>query len=161
VVLELKRGTTPREPTVRPPEPVRPPDVLLPALLPPVALAEQRKLAGTWNVVSITRSDGGQNGTTQVPDKHLKYTFKGDKLIAQHDDQPPQEATIALNARTTPKQIDIVSKTVPMYGIYIVEGDTLKLCVGAPTGQPGERPSSFEPGPRQVAIVLKRQPTAE
>ena len=74
------------------------------------------------------------------------------------------EGTFQLDAGKTPRRIDITriegkNRFAVMQGIYSLEGDVLKLCVG----EPEDLPTAFasQPDSRVIYFVLRRATAAE
>jgi internalin A len=117
------------------------------------ARKEREKLAGTWKIISAEKDD--------QPDKAAKnaittYTADG-KFSVKLPDGTSSEGTYKLDPGKKPKAIDFTpSKGKPHEGIYLLEGDSLKICHSDP-GKP--RPNEFaaqaESG--QTLLVLTRQ----
>ncbi|MBI1917379.1 MAG: TIGR03067 domain-containing protein [Planctomycetes bacterium] len=127
--------------------------VLAAGLLAPVPKddATKDKIEGTWVVVSATR-----NGKTNDEIKDDKVTFKDGKLTIKAKNKD-ETATYKVDPAKKPKEIDIThegGKT--MQGIYVVEGDTLKVCFSKPDSP---RPTEFsaKEGSDCMLVVLKRE----
>jgi len=117
---------------------------------------DQEKIQGTWEPSSL--SIGGK--VSPAPPKELPTrVFAGDKLTTKDPGKKgelaAEEATFKLDATKEPKHIDITrkkdSKTVQ--GIYLLEGDTLKIAYRFPAVG---RPAAFDA--KDVFVeTLKRQ----
>jgi uncharacterized protein (TIGR03067 family) len=112
------------------------------------------KLQGTWQLQSATR-DGVAAPAEEGP--KIKLTFKGNKLTLLEGERP-YNATVMLDATRKPATINFVledgKQTVK--GIYLLDGDTLKMCTGAPGN---ERPREFasKAGTDVSLTVYKRE----
>ncbi len=121
------------------------------------AKQEQQKLQGTWKPASI------ENGGEKRPEKDLKHftlTVAGAKMTAKDGDELLDESTFTLDPSAKPKTIDLTSTGGPdkgkaHKGIYLLEDDTLTMCVT--DGK--ERPDAFVSKATSdfTLIVLKRQ----
>src|SRR5581483_4019740 len=100
------------------------------------AKEELKKLEGTWLLVSA--EEDGQ----KMPDNgvKIKAVVKGDKLTLHFGEQT-LEGTISVDPSKKPKEIDTVTTAdkKKSLGIYDLDGDTLKICVGK-----SERPKEFD-----------------
>jgi RNA polymerase sigma factor (sigma-70 family) len=113
-------------------------------------------LQGSWIPVSV--EDGGK----KVPEKEVKakdftMVFAGDKMTIPIKDEA-KEVGYKLDPSKNPKQIDLLlGKGKTAKGIYLLQKDTLKLCVQ--TDQDGERPGKFSApsGTTHFLIVLKKK----
>jgi uncharacterized protein (TIGR03067 family) len=122
------------------------------------AVKEQMKnLNGTWVVESVVRDPGEK---AEGEGKGLQVIISGANVVAkaQGDGKTLGKATIRIDPTKRPKAIDITGEggKEVVRGIYGLEGDTLKVCVG-PTEKTG-RPTEFaaKPGSRQTLVVFKR-----
>ena len=100
---------------------------------------ELDKLQGEWSAVSLER-DGNK-----LPDemlKTVKRTVTGESYTIAFGEMM-FKGTFKIDVSKTPKTIDIVreeDKDTPIKGIYELDGDTYKVCYGAP-GK--DRPTEF------------------
>jgi uncharacterized protein (TIGR03067 family) len=124
------------------------------------AQGDKERIQGTWKIVSFEA-----RGKTKLlpPDaiKNSKIVFSADKMTF-HFGKEITEASFTLDHGKKPKTIDMIgikeknAKRVP--GIYLLEGDDLKLCWDAncesrPTEftKDGKRPQDLR------LVVLKRE----
>jgi uncharacterized protein (TIGR03067 family) len=120
------------------------------------AKADRDKIQGVWTVVSLELRG---NEAPADDTKDFKLEFKGDKVFFTAG-KVNHEGTFKLDPTTKPKGIDIIPSDGPekgktQLGIYLFEGDTLKIC-GADADK--ERPKEFttKKGSGQMVVVLKR-----
>ena len=116
---------------------------------------DAERLEGTWLVVESER-----NGQKQPEEqtKKLKMIFNKDRYIIQVDENT-KEATFTIDPTKKPKTIDVVpldgedkGKTIP--GIYMLDGDKLKLCFADKTP---DRPKEFTGKADSKAILFVLQ----
>jgi uncharacterized protein (TIGR03067 family) len=104
-------------------------------------------LQGEWLIVSAE-----SNGEPPPPGMldGAKFAFSGDKLTLLG-----KEGTFELDASKNPRQIDLVRGKTRQIGIYELDGDDLKLCVGPSD----DRPKEFKTKARtdHSLFVLKRK----
>src|SRR5262245_28878345 len=121
-----------------------------------LAKSEREKLAGTWKVTSAERD--GQ------PDKvslNALTTVKADgKLHVKFADSTTGEGTFKLDPTKKPKAIDYTLDYGPNKGklhegIYVLEGDTLKICRSDP-GKPRPKEFATKTDSGQMLFVLTR-----
>ncbi len=115
------------------------------------------KFQGTWKFVSIV-AEG-----KEVPEdgfKDARLIIKGDKFTST-DGKETHKGTFKVDVSKQPKTIDVVFTEGPekgntSKGIYELEGDTYKVCIGL-TGK--TRPTEFasKPDSGHVLEVLKRE----
>lgn len=116
--------------------------------------AELKKLAGTWNVVSMERA-GQKAPEEQLKAIDLRIVIQGNKLSAQAG-KATSESTFVIDPGKQPRTIDTTDRNNKLEkGIYRLEGDLLTICTSE-TG--GERPTEFatKAGVAQLMFVLKR-----
>ena len=117
---------------------------------PPVAAAS---LEGIWSVVSM--QDNGQKLPSSAA-KTLRFEFTDKKLTMRVLEQVIAETEYTVDAKKTPKAIDVTYEGKPTSGIYQLDRDDLKICLGRSAGK---RPIKFTSGadsPSRVLVVLKR-----
>jgi uncharacterized protein (TIGR03067 family) len=123
---------------------------------------DMEKLQGTWRVVSMEGE--GEKAPADFA-KRFTYTFKGDRIHFLGDKTTPGadlEFSYTLDAAKQPKAIDMKITKSPdkkdvgegSVGIYVLDGDNLKLCM-----DPKERPKDFttKQGQARTLVVLKRE----
>lgn len=110
-------------------------------------------LQGTWVVVAAS-----SNGKPQDEIKGDKLVF-AENTITVKTKNKDERGTFKLDPAKKPAEIDITEegKDKPMPGIYLLEGDTLKLCIVPNAGM--KRPTEFtsKEGAAQMVIELKRE----
>jgi uncharacterized protein (TIGR03067 family) len=110
---------------------------------------DQEKMQGSWQAEKMMA--GGADLPPELV-KEFKVIIKGDKMNA--GDAKDKDATFKLDSSKKPKTIDFTdSEGKKLVGIYELEGDSLKFCIGEK-----ERPKEFksEAGSDAIVIVLKR-----
>lgn len=109
------------------------------------------ELAGTWDVTAAEFA-----GKKEDPG-HTQFIFKGRELTVVEDGKTTAVGRFLLDPTTRPKRIALPrSGYAYVPGIYAVEGDTLKLCLGgAGQGQPTE--FTTDPKSHRRLLVLKRK----
>jgi len=128
---------------------------LLLAAAPADGTKDQDGLQGTWNVDSLLR--GGKFASPAAVAK-MQLVISGDKATMKSPGKDDAVGTFKLDPTKKPAAIDLVrdDKEV-LLGIYVVDGDTLRLAMQKPGGK--ERPTAFEsPEDSEVNVfVLKRE----
>ena len=105
---------------------------------------DKEKLQGEWKLVS--HEDG--NGKKVDEDSPHKFTFEGDKW---HSTPGGDGGPYSVDSSKKPKTIDLTLKdNNPRKGIYELDGDTLKICIGV------ERPTEFKSAEKVMVMTLKR-----
>jgi uncharacterized protein (TIGR03067 family) len=114
---------------------------------------ELNALQGVWKIVSVER-DGE---VTEFPEKPLRWVIKGNQI--RYAGKPLAELTLA--PATTPKNFDLtfLKPKRTCEGIYVIEGDTLKVCVNRQAEGVKERPLEFATRgkPDWRLLVLQRE----
>jgi uncharacterized protein (TIGR03067 family) len=115
-------------------------------------------LEGEWTIVSAER-DG-----MKLPDellKNSKRTAKGNESSVIVGGQLFMKATVAVDPSKKPKTIDYdvtdgPNKGKKQFGIYEIDGDTVKFCFAAPGN---DRPTEFSSKERsnRILSVWKRE----
>ena len=114
--------------------------------------SDQDKIQGKWKIES------GLKGGKPIPDdkKNVTIEFAGSKMKALQDGKDQVfEMTFKLDSSKKPKAIDVDMDGKPGLGIYVLDGDTLKICHGE---QGDERPTELasKEGTTLTLVVLKR-----
>ena len=113
---------------------------------------EVKKLEGTWVVHSATR-----DGKTLNHLKGGQMVFAGDKLTIKPAAGDDEKVTYKVDPSQKPKAMDLDPENKKLKadwgkGIYELDGNTLKLCLG----RQGARPTEFTDADRPL-LVLKRK----
>jgi uncharacterized protein (TIGR03067 family)/prepilin-type processing-associated H-X9-DG protein len=106
---------------------------------------------GSWTVVSASKD--GQEVPEEIR-KELKMSFAGKKITISIMGMDIK-GEITLDPSKSPKHIDIMfeGKDEKGYGIYKVEGDTIKICAGETKDS---RPKEFKDANGAMLIVIKK-----
>ena len=115
---------------------------------------EMTKFQGTWAVTSAER-DG-------KPDQALKgarITFEGD-TFTRKTEADTVHGTYRLDPKQSPKETGATYTDGPLrgkkvFGIYSLEGDSLKICYSEP-GKNAPLDFTSKPGSGRILLVLKR-----
>ncbi len=133
-------------------------------LLPTTLLAEDEvatdlaKLQGTWLLVSAEES--GQDQTDDMT-KKLSIVVKDNVFSFIYEGVPTTiNMKVKLDPAQKPKTVDLHSttrKVGPAPGIYMVDGETLKLCWGRIGAA---RPTEFatKAGDKHIFLTLRKKP---
>lgn len=109
------------------------------------------KLQGSW-----TASSGEKEGRNAPAAglKDLKMTFSGEGFTWKTGDKET-EGTFSLDETKAPREISMSAGGKKLDGIYRLEADELKICVGIGD----DRPTAFvtKAGAKSLLLVLKRQ----
>jgi uncharacterized protein (TIGR03067 family) len=121
------------------------------------AKQEQQKLQGVWKPASV--ETGGEK-REEKDIANWKLTIAGNKITAKDGDELLNESTFTLDPSAKPKAIDVTctggaDKGKDFKGIYLLEDDTLTICVT----EGKDRPEGFvsKANTDFTLVVLKRQ----
>lgn len=108
---------------------------------------DRAALQGEWEIVSAE-----SNGEPPPPGllSGAKFAFSGEKMTLMG-----KEGTYEIDASKNPRQIDFIRGKTKQIGIYELDGDRMKLCVGPAD----DRPKEFKTKPLtdHSMFVLKRK----
>jgi uncharacterized protein (TIGR03067 family) len=120
---------------------------------------ELQAFQGTWRLIS-RELDGKKASEEELKDRVVVFDAAG-KVSARHGDKITFEAAWKIDPTKKPKAVDSTStlgenKGKTNLGIYELEGDTLRVCLG-PIGK--ERPTEFssKPGSGNRLFRLERE----
>jgi uncharacterized protein (TIGR03067 family) len=124
------------------------------------AKTDQERIVGSWVIVNDDSKRKGEPWSINKDKLFMHTNYKYYNYRGYWIDRPG--FVYRLDAGKTPKQIDIgVAKdSVHIKGIYLLDGDELRLCLA----QPGKaRPAVFpeKPAPGEVLILQRQKPGAE
>jgi uncharacterized protein (TIGR03067 family) len=115
---------------------------------------DQKKIQGTWTVVSL-EIDGIRIPEEDLKKAKMKFVFKEDRLtqLAVDEKEKGPGAPFKLNPATKPKQLVVVERKDKRLGIYELDGNTLKICF--PPDDSKEFPKELT-GKGNVLYILNR-----
>jgi RNA polymerase sigma factor (sigma-70 family) len=127
--------------------------------------SDREKLQGVWRMDDVQARG---KATREVKDRKVTWTFDGDKLTTfdEGSSDPDNEwkATFKLDATRNPMEIDFDvheghSQGKTFVGIYALDGDNLKVCVGRSQDR---RPRKFVTTNEDTFVIfrMKRQTPA-
>lgn len=113
---------------------------------------ETQKFEGRWKVASVELAGMPVPGL-----EGADLVLAGGKKVLTLTDKRVEKGTYRLDAAKRPREIDSTTegRDGAEKGIYVIEGDTLKLCLAT---RGGPRPMEFtsKKGTDQILIVLRR-----
>ena len=119
---------------------------------------DRDRIQDTW--VTISFEVNGQGAPPEAV-KEIRTVFKDKDYVQKKGDEVLEEGTFTLDPDKKPRQIDFTigkgqDQGKDQFGIYELDGDTLKICVAAPGAE--VRPTEFKTGPESqtVLVVMKR-----
>ncbi len=115
------------------------------------------EILGTWQVTAMEAD--GMGGPAEIVGK-LKLIFKADELTFTPGEPGFTRYTFKLDPRTKPASFDMTptegsKKGETKKGIYLLEGDRLKICFGIEDERPKEL--TAKAGSEQVMYTLQRK----
>ncbi len=118
-----------------------------------LAKADAKKLQGAWVMVGL-EIDGTVISETKI--KGTTLEIKGDKYIVKTGGKA-REVRFALDASKKPKEIDLFFPDPPNAdklhrGIYLIDGDTFKMCKAQAADQ--RRPTEFGTWPNTGIFMV-------
>jgi uncharacterized protein (TIGR03067 family) len=114
---------------------------------------DEDRVQGTWLMKSGLR--GGEKAPEDIINE-FRLTFAKEGKVKVKLEGRDLDGTYKLSPDKTPKEVDFVIDGEDRKGIYVFEGDNLKMCV---CGKDEARPAAFasEAGTQTVLVVLKRE----
>jgi len=119
---------------------------------------DAQRLSGVWVAVSAER-----NGAAADDLKRHRLTFSGDRFTIRSKGKLLYRGTFLVDPSKKPATIDFThtrgeAKGKTWQGIYLLEGDVLKICDNADDLAKG-RPAALttEPGSGRVLVTFKRE----
>jgi uncharacterized protein (TIGR03067 family) len=114
------------------------------------------ELEGKWVFVSVL-----QGGTLVKEIAGTKVVIEGERFKVLGEDANPDKLKFRLDPTKKPKHIDFIEPNVEqsLKGIYLIEGDTLKICVDrGGKDRPSARPTDFasKEGTEISLTILRR-----
>ena len=116
-----------------------------PRLVAAVRNADADAIQGVWRRAT---SDGSSPGSLLVID--------GSRLTVRYDGDQTEEAEFALDPTASPKTINAKFESGWAFGIYELNGDTLRLCISEP-GPTAVRPTTFKAFGKSVTLAEYRR----
>ncbi len=119
------------------------------------AKAEEEKspLEGTWSVVSM--ADKGETLPESVV-RNARFVFSGNKLTVRIREKVIVQTEFTIDATQSPPTIRMVYGGKSTAGIWQLEGDDLRICLGNSVDQIPTEFASQANSPNRMLVVLKR-----
>lgn len=104
---------------------------------------DQQVIQGKWRVTEITKA-----GKKNPPDAGASFVFTVEKWQLLDKGKVDKEGKFTLDATKKPKTIVVYQGETQQYGIYVLEKDTLRICLSAQGKKqpPAELASTAENG---------------
>jgi uncharacterized protein (TIGR03067 family) len=113
---------------------------------------DEKKILGTWSMVKGVKS--GEDAPDDFK-REFRLIFAAEGKMTVKMEGKELEGTYKLNTTKKPKHADFNVDGKDMPGIYQLDGDNLKICVGESDNRPTEFAS--EAGTNTILLVLKRE----
>jgi uncharacterized protein (TIGR03067 family) len=121
---------------------------------------DRDRIQDTW--VTVSFEVNGQGAPSEAV-KDIRTVLKDKDYVQKKGDEVLEEGTFTLDPDKKPRQIDFKigkgqDQGKDQFGIYELDGDTLRICVAAPGAEAEARPTVFRTGPEsQTALVVMRR----
>jgi uncharacterized protein (TIGR03067 family) len=114
---------------------------------------DEETIVGVWKVEKLDDGSGKELPAEEVGKMRLIFSKEG-KLVSRQSFGGESKGEYKLDTSAKPKAIDITESQQPTFGIYELDGDSLKICVG----QNKTRPTDLKPDNKagHVLLTLKR-----
>jgi uncharacterized protein (TIGR03067 family) len=112
---------------------------------------DKENIQGSWRIVSL---EGNEVPATAEMLKRAKVVFTATKVTFWFAGEK-EESSYKLDPSKNPKHFDLVTGEITLLGIYLLEGDNLKLCYSA-SAKAG-RPTKFSSNVDMPVFVLIRE----
>lgn len=124
---------------------------------------ELKKLKGVWKVVEL-EADGKKAPANEI--EGMRWTIDDKEILAKDPGEPGKKVSFTIDPSKSPKEIDLeplegTEKGKKLGGIYELDGDKLKVCVGDKV-----RPTDFKTDAKGLGLIAfervkEQQPGAE
>jgi uncharacterized protein (TIGR03067 family) len=120
--------------------------------------AEKRHLQGTWKVIA---AEGNGEAAPPKEIEEMEIIFKGDSIQVREGNTVQERFTYKLDIDKTPRAIDFTftegkKKGRTDRGIYLLEGDNLKICIQENKDKPRPKEFTTRAGTDLSLVVLRR-----
>ncbi len=124
---------------------------------------DKQKIKGTWLVESVERDGQITKPEEADPAKRLKVVITSDRFLYRVGEEY-RAADYKLDPLKEPRRIEIIwqdkeKKTV--HGIYLLDGESLKICTDQTPGNAPPSQFSTKPDSGLELLILKRLPPSE
>jgi uncharacterized protein (TIGR03067 family) len=125
----------------------------------PTTPSDLQAIQGRWRLV---RLDADDKPLPPRSDDGV-IVFKDGTCFNEVNGAATDKCTYSLQPATSPKEITLVPQVGPdkgtaIKGIYLLDGNTLKICTSEPQDDSNQRPKDFKTDMHQTLIILNRMP---
>lgn len=126
----------------------------------PKLVLKGNKLEAPLGTNAYSTFGGEGKGERPVLKQILKQAAIGAEMVKEPRPEKEPTVTITLDPSVKPKHIDVNVEGVPgnrkltFSGIYMFDGDTLRVCMGA---RPGQRPTEFKSDTTALATLVREK----